>query len=344
MGIFDKVSEITSTGNPPFGRSVVSGASDDSSTYKVPKEGKGVKKEASVGNPNEVAIIETVRLNEGVYRPDKVESSKVTPADYYRRGRIKPPRDGETGAQTTNIQYDYNPRFLQDPENEEVASIRLIGKPKEGSKSQPIDLIPPYSKFFLESYQEGHMERSQIVETFGDFYVFFFGERPPVYTFTGTLLNTKDINWKEDFMFYYENFLRGTKTVEYKAKVLLTYNLSQIEGFVLGVNMSAQAANDKGVQVSFQVLVTDRRSMRLSLDFGIVEDNGRFNEDRSIITLLTQGVSNQSTSNSVSKARDTMMGKLPPATTAKLDPKYIDGFKKATGRSDFSIEGGKVLV
>jgi hypothetical protein len=292
-------------------KKIIPGASDPDSKLKTKKESKASKKKALTTVPGDIIIKESMRLNEGAYKPNKVEPAPSTSADYYRRGRVRPNESGTPAG----VEYEYNPRFIQDPDQEEIASIRLIGKPNDKSKSEPIDLIPPFSKFFLEAYQESHMERSQVVETFGDFYAFFFGERPPIYNFSGTLLNTKDINWKEDFMFYYEKFLRGTKCVEMKARIVLTYGLSQIEGFLLNVNMQANAANEKGVGVSWQVLVVDRKQMRLSLDFGITEANGVFNIDNSIIEALQRGKSDPSTSNSYKHAEKALKGEENPSKT-----------------------------
>ena len=321
------------------------GSSADGSATKVPSTSKKDKNAANNAQPNQVAAINTARLNEGVYAPETVKNSAINPADYYRRGRIKPPsKDDGKDKPRTGTEYDYQPRFLKENDADTPASIRLIGKTSSGSKNQAVDLIPPFSKFFLESYQEGHVERHQIVETFGEFYAFFFGERPAIYTFSGILLNTPDINWKEDFMFYYENFLRGTKCVEYQAKLLFTYNLSQVEGFLLGVNTGASSVSDKGVQVSFQFLVTDRKSMRLSIDFGITESNGKFNEDKSIINLIKQGLSLPAVSDSWAIATDALKADKPPATSSIIQEKDILKVKDAVKGMDIRAEGGKVVV
>jgi hypothetical protein len=151
-------------------------------------------------SPGDITVFQDAFLVQAYTRVIPPSTTK-TPADFYRNG--KPTSDGSSG-------YDYPPRFLED-QIDEPASIRLIGKNPANDPHAPSDLIPPYSKFFLESIQEPHVERAQIVETFGDTYVFFFGERPPIYTFSGTLLNSNTINWHQDFMFYYDNFFRGTK-------------------------------------------------------------------------------------------------------------------------------------
>jgi len=118
--------------------------------------------------------------------------------------------------------------------DEKSATIRII------TEKDKKDLIPSYSRFILESVQEAHSERQQVVETFGDFYVFMYGERPPIYNFGGTLINSKNVNWVADFMLMYERFLRGTRCTENKARALLTYGGRQVEGYI--INTSNQTA------------------------------------------------------------------------------------------------------
>lgn len=355
MGLMDSIPFFKS--EPKFGR-VPPGEIDnsepitfpDDSPAKVKTESKDVKQEAINPDKKTVSKIETARLNEGVYKPSVQQSSSIISADYYRRGKHTDKSTKgviaktNTGSYKEYSSYEYNPRFLQDPEQEEVANLRLIGKRKPDSTSEDIDLIPPYSKFFLESYSEGHAERSQIVETFGDAYIFFFGERPIVYTFNGTLLNTKDINWKEDFMFYYNNFLRGTKAVGYNAKVLLTYGFNQIEGYVMGVNMGANAQNEKGVQMSFQMFVTKRRTMKLSLDFGIVEENGKFNEDSSISNLITLGISDLNVSNAYNHADKVNNAGLPPSIINNTSTKELGNIQNVLKGQDLMTTNGKVSI
>jgi hypothetical protein len=344
MGLFDFASSLKS--GPKFGRTPPinpDNTMDDENAFKVKTESKDLKQQAS--NPNDKAIskIETARLNEGVYKPTTVQSSSIVTADYYRRGKLRP-ADANSKKTFIGDAYDYMPRFLQDPEVEEISTLRLVGKKTNSSTTEDIDLIPPYSKFFLESYSEGHTERSQIIETFGDAYIFFFGERPAVYTFNGTLLNTKDINWKEDFLFYYNNFLRGTKAVEYKAKVLLTYGLNQIEGYVMGINMGANAANEKGVQLSFQMFVTKRRTMRLSVDFGIVEDNGKFNEDSSIIDLLTRGISDPNVSSAHQHASDVNKLLAPPSKVSGTTTTDVGNINKVLKTDNLIARNGRTEI
>lgn len=200
-------------------------------------------------------------------------------ADYYRFGKFA------VGAVN---EYEIQPRTFDDPaEDQKPASIRVFGqRPKD---RRPSDLLPAYTKFFIESVQEAHVERSQIVETFGNFYVFMFGERPPVYTFSGKLVNSKNANWLSDLMFMYQTYLRGTRCVELNARLILTYGGRQIEGLMLNINSATQAAIEGSVEFSFQVVVFERKFLGFSDDFGFAtSDNNNLKADEQFLKMLNQ--------------------------------------------------------
>ena len=96
-----------------------------------------------------------------------------------------------------------------------------------------------YSNFIIQTAQEMRDEKRQVAETFGDAWVFFYGERPRMINFTGTLLNTLDFNWKQEFWRNYETYLRGTRLAAMNAKIYLYYDQQIIEGYMVG----AQAQN-----------------------------------------------------------------------------------------------------
>lgn len=196
-------------------------------------------------------------------------SSTEYSADYYRFGLYNP----------LESKWEVPKKEFVPIVNDKVpSSIRVIGKPSDTNKTG--DLIPAYTKFILESVQESHTERSQIVETFGDFYVFMFGERPPVYNFTGQLVNSKNTNWVTDFMYMYNEFLRGTRCVERNARILLTYGGRQIEGLMLNTSSQTNAAVDGAVSFGFSVVVFERKYYNFSQDMGFfTSDQSHYEED-----------------------------------------------------------------
>ena len=177
----------------------------------------------------------------------------IVSADFYRYGV-----SAAGGVTKSTMSRQITPFYNQ------PAAIKVVQRARKGADT---DLMPIYTKFILQSVQESHFERYQVVETFNDFYVFMFGERPPIYNFSGTLINTRNINWVQDFMLLYETFFRGTRCVEANAEIRLTYGGRSIAGYMLNVSSQTNAAVEEGVQFSFQLLVTKRTYLGLSVDF-----------------------------------------------------------------------------
>jgi hypothetical protein len=185
--------------------------------------------------------------------PDNLFPDAPTLADTYRNGDIT----------STNPEL-FNPRTLASNDGEQVASMTLA-QPVQSSQITPgtvnvtsyqgVTFINAYTRFFLQAVTEAEQEKYQIVETFTGFYSFFFGKRPPIYRYSGVLLSDPNYRWNNDFKFVYENFFRGTSAVEFAAEVIMAYNGRVITGFPLSLTMSQEAANDKGMPFSMDLLV-----------------------------------------------------------------------------------------
>lgn len=119
------------------------------------------------------------------------------------------------------------------------------------------------SNFILQSVQEQRMEKHQIVETFGDTYLFLFGEAPRFLQIQATLINSLDFNWKAEFMANYETYLRGTKSVEMGARTYLFYDQNIVEGYILNCSIGESSDQPHLVPLSFQFFVTNAQNISL---------------------------------------------------------------------------------
>jgi hypothetical protein len=193
--------------------------------------------------------------------------------DYYRDGYLdtKTITDEFTGEDRTYQIWDPIPKLVAERKEDTLASIKLVDVSKIKNTDPNADnqqiLIPEYTKFFLDGVREAEQEKVQIVETFSNYYSFFYGKKPPVYTFSGFLLNFINYNWLNEFMYLYENFWRGTKAVERNARIFLTYNYQQVQGYIINVNTNLNATTDKGAPFSISVLVTRRLIFSPSPDY-----------------------------------------------------------------------------
>jgi len=117
--------------------------------------------------------------------------------------------------------------------------------------------VQEFSDYILQRVEDQRMEKQQIIETFGEDYVFFFGERPRIMTFAGLLVNTEDFNWRSQFWHNYENYLRGTKLVQLNARAYITFDTFVVEGFPLMAQASDADDNPYSVPFQLQMLVTN---------------------------------------------------------------------------------------
>ena len=114
-----------------------------------------------------------------------------------------------------------------------------------------------YSNFLIQQVTEERVEKQQIVETFGEAFIFFFGERPRVLNVQGVLVNTFDFNWEAEWWFNYDNYLRGTKCVENDARVYLTFDETMVSGYIMATSSTKQSQERNYVPFAFQLFVTD---------------------------------------------------------------------------------------
>lgn len=114
-----------------------------------------------------------------------------------------------------------------------------------------------YSNFILQAVQEQRIEKQQIVETFGEDYIFFFGERPRIYNITALLLNTRNFNWKSEWWKNYEDTLRGTKLLERNARLYLYFDDVVIEGYMLQAQAMSSVEDPYKLPLQFQIFCTN---------------------------------------------------------------------------------------
>jgi hypothetical protein len=129
--------------------------------------------------------------------------------------------------------------------------LEVLGS--DGSHKRATDI---YSNFLLQTVQEERVEKSQILETFGEPYIFFFGERARVQNFAGILINSADFNWEAEWWYNYDNLLRGTRCVESDARIYLSYDDTLVSGYMMSSNAVKDTNNPRFVNFQFQLFIT----------------------------------------------------------------------------------------
>jgi hypothetical protein len=136
-----------------------------------------------------------------------------------------------------------------------------------------------YSNFLLQNVIEDRQEKAQILETFGEPYIFLFGERARVIAFQGILLNSWDFNWEAEWWANYDNFLRGTKCVENDARVYLAFDNTIVGGYIVSSNVQKVAQERHWLQFQFQLFVTYYETFSHLGQGEVVQDDAQYDGD-----------------------------------------------------------------
>ena len=123
--------------------------------------------------------------------------------------------------------------------------------------------------FILQKHKMTRQEKMQVVETFGPHFAFFYGERPTFISCSGMLLNTRDFNWKNEWIRNYDEFLRGTKATENRSRVYLGLDDVLLEGYIAMSDIDYSEDIPYLCPFSFQMLVTNY--IDLSVNSGVID-------------------------------------------------------------------------
>ncbi len=117
--------------------------------------------------------------------------------------------------------------------------------------------------FIMQSASVQFQEKSQVIETFGDPHIFFYGERPAVLQVRGGLFNSVDFNWKNEWLHNYQNYLRGTKCVENRCRVYLGFDDILVGGYIMTTAVQYLAEQPTLCPFSFQLLITNYHDLSI---------------------------------------------------------------------------------
>jgi hypothetical protein len=208
--------------------------------------------------------------------PPTNSDSAPLPQDPYRGGT------DTTGTSAIGTPYlAVNPRQV-DEDDDKIATlsiqyqkdaIQTSGSTNVNTGGPQGLVLNSYSRFFLQSAVEQQTEKYQIVETFSDFYVFFYGVRPSIYRYNGIVLSDPKNRWQNDLQYFYQNYFRGTQLAERAAQAVLYYNSRQVSGFILGLSMQETADMNKGIPFAMDFLVLNHTPLKLSPDIQTLIDS-----------------------------------------------------------------------
>lgn len=112
------------------------------------------------------------------------------------------------------------------------------------------------SNLIIQSVSESREEKQQIVQTFGEDFVYFFGERPVMTRFTAILPDSVEFQYAAEFWRNYERVLRGTSLVTRNLRAYVSVGRKVYEGYLVSASTQRQADQPRVIQLTFTLYTT----------------------------------------------------------------------------------------
>lgn len=132
-----------------------------------------------------------------------------------------------------------------------LAQVLIGPNSKKGTSKGFID-------FFLQQVNESFQEKLQVDEVIADNYVaFYFGQSPPVFQYSGMLLNSMQDDQVTGFALAYQHLIRGTQLARRGTLLRLRYDNVIVSGTVNGMGRVQNADNEMACPFQFSLLVKE---------------------------------------------------------------------------------------
>jgi hypothetical protein len=130
-----------------------------------------------------------------------------------------------------------------------------------------------WTDWLLQGVHEERAEKTQIVETFGDTYLYSYGQRPRVLAFTGLLLNTSDYNWRAIFWENWDKYFRATQLMRANARMYIYFDEILVEGYPLNAAADQSVSDNSVISFNFSFFVTNYINLTAESGFEEARNN-----------------------------------------------------------------------
>lgn len=137
------------------------------------------------------------------------------------------------------------------PQGQVRGLAKVLAGTSDGSGTGFID-------FFLQQVNESFQESVQVDKVLGDNYVaFYFGQEPPVFQYSGSLLNSQQDDQRSGFYLAYQHLVRGSMLARRNQLLRLRYDSVIVSGYIQSMSQSLNAENEMIVPFNFTLLVKE---------------------------------------------------------------------------------------
>jgi len=137
-----------------------------------------------------------------------------------------------------------------------TSSTAARNTPNNNARRRSSAQTSGYLDFFLTNVQMSLQEKMQVSETLSDNYVAYaFGQAPPVWTFTGSLINSVQDDQASNMFRLYTHILRATQMARRQKSLSISFDSYVVNGVMTNMSLGLTAGAELLVPFSFQLLV-----------------------------------------------------------------------------------------
>jgi len=126
-----------------------------------------------------------------------------------------------------------------------------------------------FNNFSLIQVEEAKDQIVKLHQNFGaNWNIFFFGDTPNIYTFSGIFIDTWDYPYYQEFMTMFDKVLAGRKCIENKYKMKIIYDNKMVGGYLIKIRTMTAASTPGQKTFAFTVVVNSEDFMRYNLTLG----------------------------------------------------------------------------
>ena len=142
--------------------------------------------------------------------------------------------------------------YGQDENMRQIAAV-LGGQVSEGEGTTGGS---GYMDFLLQNVQHSFQEKMQVVEVLSDDHVaYFFGQAASTFSYSGTLINTKQDDQALNMLRLYSEFGRGSKLAARNTLISIRYDDVYVSGAITNFTYALSAETEMAIPFSFNLLV-----------------------------------------------------------------------------------------
>ena len=112
------------------------------------------------------------------------------------------------------------------------------------------------TNIIVQRIDESRQEKQQIIETFGEDFVYYYGQRPRMLQVNAILPDSLEFQYAQEFWTNYDRALRGTRLVTRDARVFFDVAGQIFEGYLSTAQTSRSADQPRIIQLNFTMYIT----------------------------------------------------------------------------------------